>query len=317
MKTDKKLFGLISDPADPHTLSIAEELRKLGHESQIIVSSGGGKFSFYEGEWKYEGQNLDKIKVFYFRNMLSQTPAAKQEGGEHRLYRDWYYQSMHAREIYGVQLSWIQGLQSAGKILVNPPTPMIVGVLKPHQLYLLKKAGFPVPPTIITRDPEEARTFIQAHGKVIYKPVMGGAFAELIDEKAMQRLDAIRSHYVIFQEYIEGTDIRVTVTEDEILAAAELESQAVDFRATPGYLENKAEVNSCEIPEKISKICFDGLKLLNLHYSGIDLKRTPDGKYVFLEFNLHPAFLWIEQKLNKPISHGIADLLIKIAREAD
>ncbi|MCL4513243.1 MAG: ATP-grasp domain-containing protein [Candidatus Eremiobacteraeota bacterium] len=313
MNGERKQFGLISDPRDPHTLSIQKQLSELGHDPLIIDSSGSGKFSFLEGTWKYNGQTLDEIKVFYFRNMLSQTPAVRQEGGEYKLYRDWYTQFMHIREIYGVQLSWIYGLQAAGKILVNPPTPSVVGVLKPHQLYVLQKAGFPVPASVITRNPEEARAFIQSKEKVIYKPASGGAFAELVDEKAVQRLDAIQSHYVIFQEFVEGTDIRVTAAEDEILAAAELESQAVDFRATPGYLKNKIAVSPCEIPDEIVNLCFKGLKLLGLYYSGIDLKRTREGKYVFLEFNLHPAFLWIEQKLKKPISRGIANLLVKLS----
>lgn len=309
------VFGIISDPGDPHGKSVAACLEKRGHNIVLIDSGGAGRFSFEDGTWLYRGEDLRYINVYYFRNMLSPLPPAYFEG-EYKLYKDWYVQYMHAREIFGVQLSWLYALQAQGKIIVNPPTAAGIGVLKPHQLFVLKNAGFPLPATLITNDPDEAKTFLQKAGKVIYKPAMGGAFTEVLDEKAIDRLSLIKNQYVIFQEFIEGKDIRVTATEDEVLSVAELESQAVDFRATPGYIENQSAVIKTDIPDDIAKLCLRGLKKLGLGYSGIDFKLTNDGRYILLEYNLHPAFLWIEHRLKAPISDGLAKLLIKLDAQA-
>lgn len=304
-------IGLISDPKDPHTISIASHLKKQGFDSVFIDSTGLSKFSYKNGGWYYKEDDLKKINVFYFRNMLSPLPPAYFDG-EYKLYQDWYTQYMHSREIFGVELSWLYALQAKGKDIVNPPTGAGIGVLKPHQLFVLKENGFLLPKTLITNDPKEAENFINETSKVIYKPAMGGAYTELADTQAKEKLELIKNHYVIFQEFVKGKDIRVTATEDEILAACELESEAIDFRATPGYLENQAKVTSCHIPDGVVKKCLQGIKILGMRYSGIDIKLTGDGKYIFLEFNVHPAFLWLEEKTGVPISSGLARFLVKL-----
>lgn len=307
-------FGIISDPDDPHGKVVALCLKKMGHESVFVNSTGKGRFSFNDGKWLYKDADINGVNAFYFRNMLSPLPPAYFEG-EYKLYKDWYAQYMRAREIFGVQLSWLYALLAEGKEIVNPPVAAGIGVLKPHQLFVLINVGFPIPATLLTNDPDDALAFFEKKGKVIYKPAMGGAFTEILDENARDRLSLIRNQYVIFQEFIEGKDIRVTATEDEILSVAELESEAVDFRATPGYIENQTKITETTIPDDISKLCLDGIKLLGLRYSGIDLKQTKDGRYLFLEFNVHPAFLWIEQKTKAEISDGLARLLVKLDRK--
>lgn len=305
-------IGLISDPNDPHTAAIAASLREAGHSPVLVDSTGGGRFSFHDGEWRYREASLDPVRVLYFRNMLSPLPPPRFDG-EFKLYQDWYARYMHAREIFGVQLSWLYALEAAGKVLVNPPTAAGIGVLKPHQLFQLSRSGFPLPATLITNDPDEARRFIRSHDQVIFKPAMGGAYAELIDRRAEERLELIRNNYVIFQEYVAGKDIRVTATEEEVLVTAELESEGVDFRTSPGYLENQTNVSAADLPSHIARRCLEGIRLLGLRYSGIDLKLTPDGRYCFLEFNVHPAFLWIERKLKVPIAARMAEFLVKLS----
>ena len=307
-------FGIISDPGDPHTKAIAACLTTMGHDSVLVNSAGSGRFSFCDGKWLYKDADINGINVFYFRNMLSPLPPAYFEG-EYKLYQDWYAQYMRAREIFGVQLSWLYALLAEGKEIVNPPVAAGIGVLKPHQLFVLINARFPFPATLLTNDPLDALAFLEKKGKVIYKPAMGGAFTEVLDEKARDRLSLIRNQYVIFQEFVEGKDIRVTATEDEILSVAELESEAVDFRATPGYMENQTKITETTIPDDIAKLCLDGIKLLGLRYSGIDLKQTNDGRYLFLEFNVHPAFLWIEEKTKAGIPAGLVRLLVKLEKD--
>jgi len=53
-------------------------------------------------------------------------------------------------------------------------------------------------------------------------------------------------------------------------------------------------------------------KRLQLVYGAIDMRRTPDGEYYFLEVN--PAGQWhfVEQRTGLPISKAMADLLAKL-----
>jgi len=48
-----------------------------------------------------------------------------------------------------------------------------------------------------------------------------------------------------------------------------------------------------------------------LNYGAIDIILTPDGRHVFLELNPSGEFLWLERTPGLPISHAIADLLLR------
>ena len=52
----------------------------------------------------------------------------------------------------------------------------------------------------------------------------------------------------------------------------------------------------------------------SLPLAGIDLRRTPDGRYVCFEVNPSPAFSFYERRTGLPIAHAIARHL---AGEAD
>jgi glutathione synthase/RimK-type ligase-like ATP-grasp enzyme len=51
-----------------------------------------------------------------------------------------------------------------------------------------------------------------------------------------------------------------------------------------------------------------------LVYSGIDVRRTPEGEYVFLEGNPCPMFIHFERQTGYPISDRLADLLTGVIK---
>jgi glutathione synthase/RimK-type ligase-like ATP-grasp enzyme len=50
---------------------------------------------------------------------------------------------------------------------------------------------------------------------------------------------------------------------------------------------------------------------LGLVYGAIDMRRTPDGEYVFLEVNTAGEFLFIEDRTGQPISSAVAKWLAR------
>jgi len=51
------------------------------------------------------------------------------------------------------------------------------------------------------------------------------------------------------------------------------------------------------------------MRRLGLVYGAIDLRLTPDGRYVFLEINPAGQFLYVEQQTGQPIAAALAALL--------
>jgi glutathione synthase/RimK-type ligase-like ATP-grasp enzyme len=48
---------------------------------------------------------------------------------------------------------------------------------------------------------------------------------------------------------------------------------------------------------------------MDLLFTGIDLKLTPDGEYYCFEVNPSPGFVYYERYTGQPISAALADLL--------
>jgi glutathione synthase/RimK-type ligase-like ATP-grasp enzyme len=200
-----------------------------------------------------------------------------------------------------------------GKAVINPPQFGSIGVMKPYQLQVMKSLGLPMPASILTNSPAEALEFARQHRHVIYKPAMGGAGTGLLDEETLKRIESVKNNYVIFQEYIPGDDVRVYLTRDGIISSSLIRSSTIDFREDPLYTSSNENITPVEIPPDIQDMCMKGLKRLGLEYSAVDLRRTPKGEYFFFEFNLHPAFLFVEEKTGVSISGGLTDYLLKVA----
>ena len=205
---------------------------------------------------------------------------------------------------------------------VNDPTRDLVAHRKPFQLLMAQDVGLRIPVTLITNDPAEARSFVDARG---YRGVVYKAFSatetewretRLLRREELPLLDHVRYAPVIFQEYIEALyDLRVTVVGDEVLAAA-IHSQetaySVDFRMD---IEN-AEVEAVSLPSEVEGAVRSLMARLGLVYGAIDMRRTPDDRYVFLEINPAGQWLFVEQRSGQPIASALAELLVTNDRDS-
>lgn len=179
--------------------------------------------------------------------------------------------------------------------------------LKVMLLQRLKKAGFRVPDTLITSVPDDFRAFYhQWEGNIIMKPVLGWADTEPVTAEHLsdEALALLANMPVKLQEFIPGTDIRIYLVKDQLFPI-EIHSQTVDFRNDP-----YAPRVPITLPDEVAQTCFDIAQHLGLVYTGIDMRRTPDGEYVFFEANPTPVFMYDEETTGFPISDCLVDLLV-------
>ena len=105
---------------------------------------------------------------------------------------------------------FIQGLLwSIPAYWVNDPGADRTASRKIVQLETARRAGFVIPETLITNDPDEARSFVESRsGSVVYKRTGTGRaeFAEtrIITKADFGRLAGIRSAPTTFQDYVEA-----------------------------------------------------------------------------------------------------------------
>jgi glutathione synthase/RimK-type ligase-like ATP-grasp enzyme len=199
--------------------------------------------------------------------------------------------------------------------VVNRPGAMCSNYSKPYQLALIAGYGFVVPDTIVTTDPSEVRRFWRHHGQVIYKSVSGvrSIVSQLRDEHVGRLSDVVNAP-TQFQEYIPGDDVRVHVVGNCVMAT-QVSSAADDYR----YASRQGadlELVEVTLPAEIIGRCLDMVHGMQLHLAGVDLRRTPDGRWVCFEVNPSPAFTFYEEATGQPISDAIADLLMRLDESA-
>jgi hypothetical protein len=196
-----------------------------------------------------------------------------------------------------------------GALVVNRPSAMATNTSKPFQARYLRGAGFSVPDTIITTDPDAVREFRAKHQRVVYKSISGvrSIVSELTDAH-VARLDAVAWCPTQFQERVAGTDYRVHVVGEEIFAA-EIRSDAVDYRYA-AWQGHAVDIHGCTIPDDVAERCLAATRSTGLTFGGVDLKRTPEGEWYCFEVNPSPGFTFYQDATDQRIDEAVARLLI-------
>jgi glutathione synthase/RimK-type ligase-like ATP-grasp enzyme len=213
--------------------------------------------------------------------------------------------SIRAQAFNDMMVEW---LDVAPCLVINRPEAMDSNASKPYQSQWIARAGFAIPETLITNDPQEVLAFQHQHGRVIYKSLSGvRSIVRELDSTARERLEQIRHLPTQFQAWVPGTDVRVHVVGLRTFAAA-VTSEAIDYRYAQRDSLN-ATLQATTLPEDVADRCIALAAMLKLPLCGIDLRRTPDGSYVCFEVNPMPAYSYYEVETGQPISYALVELM--------
>jgi glutathione synthase/RimK-type ligase-like ATP-grasp enzyme len=303
---------VIGSEEEYHSKFIHDQLLAKGEEVCYLDTrriNDDFRGSFYPDETVLKGNLilngrkvfLDTIKSVYWRwNYGIKIPP------ESNSQEDYYTAYMAEREF----TSLIDSLyKSMDCLWVNSLNAINMHKTKAYQTRLMASNNIRVPKTLITNDRNELENFLKDYkGELIFKPVLGGAHTEKLDREVFDeaRLNLLKNSPVQFQELLEGVDIRVYGIGDKLFSA-EIRANTIDFRE-----DKEAELVPVEIPEKIQQDCFKIMELMDLKFTGIDIKYNPKkDEYVFIEANPSPMFTFFQEKTGFPISETLISLLIK------
>lgn len=311
-------IGIFGEGADPQCAAVAREAATLGADTLYVDSHAldeGKALSMLDGKAFYLGEPVDDVRGFYVRSVPAPYVPAMKKDDSLVLYEDWFTTFTQTRERAAYFLSWLLQLSHRGATLVNGPHAASVMQFKPYQLHALRSLGAKVPRTLISNDPAAIRAFHAEVKEVIYKPVLGGAITRSLDAEALKRLDEVTASPVIFQERIEGDDVRVMLVGDEIVSSVAIVTpeQHLDFRDDPVYSSGEAMYRDVVLPEPVQRFCRAAARACGLTFAGIDLKQRARD-FVFLELNSSPIYMDVELKLGHRISRAIARRVLEGAR---
>jgi hypothetical protein len=214
------------------------------------------------------------------------------------------------RRLHDTLIGWLE--LAPGRVM-NRNNAMASNGSKPYQAQAIRAAGFDVPETLVTNEPDLVRDFVATRGRVIYKSVSGiRSIVREVDDEALARLGDIRWCPVQFQAYVEGTDVRVHVIGRQVFATR-VTSTAADYRYAGRDGGLPARLEPARLSEAIEQRCVELTRRLGLLFSGIDLRVTPAGRAVCFEANPCPAYSYYEGHTGQPIARAVARYLAGIS----
>lgn len=307
--------GIFGTDEDLQVQAVARALRGLGAEDVLLRADAldeGLPISELDGRMLYRGLDVTELDGVYLRSVPAPYAPYLEQDDTLVLYDDWFGHYMQSRERASFYVAWLLSLADRGVRLVNPPQAASVLQYKPFQLHALRSVGAAVPRTLLSNDPEAVRAFHASLPSVIFKPLMGGAITRVLEGEHLERLEDVTQSPVIFQERIDGDDLRVMLAGDDVVSCVAIRTPAqhLDFRDDPVYSSGEATYEERVLPDELVQQCRAAARKCGLRFAGIDLKHTPDGRFVFLELNSSPIYLDVELKLGHPISKAIAELTL-------
>lgn len=295
---------ILGGPDDEHAMHMLNQLRARGQDVELFDSRDfparmaiaydparqSGTIQFANGR----RLDLKQIRSVYWRSYGGVGSADLPHAGQAAIAQN------DARSLFE-------------SLLINLPARWVNGwnayqlhQTKPVQLARVAAIGVPVPDTILGNDPDAVRAFAARHPRSIFKPIQGGAHTRRLEPQYLtaEHLSNLALAPVTIQEEVVGTDIRVFVAGERVLAC-EIQTTHVDFRE-----EADPRIIPYSLPVDVAEWCLRSARTLDLLWTGIDVRRTPDGRHVFLEANPSPMFLGFESRSKLPLTEALATMLM-------
>jgi glutathione synthase/RimK-type ligase-like ATP-grasp enzyme len=298
--------GIIGPADDPQVARVASALRRRGAVPTLLDLGRfprASRLSLRDGVPAADGVDLRAVGSWYVRGLPLPLPFRVAEADPALARRDY----AAGRERRSFLAGFTAALAAGGAALVNPPERMAQHFRKPEQLDALRAAGVPVPSTLATNDAQAVAAFAAEVGSVVYKPLAGGGRCRRLGAADLgpERLRSLAAAPVLFQAEVPGRNLRVYVVGGAVVAAYEIVSDELDYRGA------ESDVRAVRLTDAEDATCRRAAGACGMPFTGIDLRRRPDGGFAVLECNPSPMFAGIQRRTgSEPVSEALAGFLL-------
>ncbi|WP_205836062.1 RimK family alpha-L-glutamate ligase [Asaia bogorensis] len=196
-----------------------------------------------------------------------------------------------------------------------------------YKVYALKKAlesGLLIPPSIVSNSYDEIENFTIAHDEVVYKtlssPFIGN---KIVYTSLMTRhdIDSFRNSCKIapnlIQKYIKKKyELRLIWCLGSISAIG-IDSQNYDHAVIDWRKESLRREMFFEttIPKDLVHKLNLFMRLIGLNYGVIDMIKTDEDDYIFLDINPTGQWDWIDALIGSNTAHNVANAIVEYLRQ--
>jgi glutathione synthase/RimK-type ligase-like ATP-grasp enzyme len=323
---------ILSGPDDAHAFSVAEGVRRKGGRA-TIWHTGDFPVASYESLEYDDGLHLG---IRGAHQVLSDPAPAVV--WNRRVGQTFDVSALHpADRTFGsgqcldLRRSMVH-LVGEGAFWVNSPLAQARAILKPVQLRAAQRAGFEIPRTLCSNDPERIRAFVRrCGGAVVFKQLaLVGVWADG-ENRYAPYTTTVREDQLgddprtaaapgIFQEIIPRVcELRVTAIGNRLfttrLDLPQDEDAKIDWRLE--ILKGGTKMRAASIPRPVEESIHAYLRDLGLVFGCFDILVTPDERYLFLECNEMGQFLFVEDETDVPILDAFITFLLQATPQFD
>jgi glutathione synthase/RimK-type ligase-like ATP-grasp enzyme len=198
-------------------------------------------------------------------------------------------------------------------VWINHPVANNLAANKLVQLRAAERAGFRIPRTLVSQDPERIKAFCaMLDDRVVVKRVRGTSkahlFTGLMTADSLASDETFRLCPTLYQEYVPGRrHVRAHCFGDDVYAAL-IESDDLDWR------ENlNVPFSAMSLPPDAKARLLEVVRRLGLEMGVVDLKLTDEGSLVWLEINPQGQFLFVEALCGLELARTFARFLVAAA----
>jgi glutathione synthase/RimK-type ligase-like ATP-grasp enzyme len=311
----------VSDEGSPTVASMVARVRAEGGEAHVLSAGrlprdGCVALDELTPEIVVDGTRvrLDDCAGIWVWHAERPTPTDADAATARYVRREWEL-TLRALAAITPRAIWINHPSSADWLEAN----------KLEQMRLAARAGFDVPPTLLSNDPDRIVEFAARFDSVavksqggVWRELPGGGMAAAYTQRCTSAelrasCRALTRAPVVVQPYLEKAyELRVTVI-DATAFFCRIDSQAsertkVDWRRQD--FDHVAHDLVEPRPEDLDRI-HALVRAAGLRYAAIDLLCTPDGHTYFLDLNPAGQFGWIEALTGAPILETLAGALMR------
>jgi len=211
------------------------------------------------------------------------------------------------------RMDLLRAIESLGVYVVNRAEAIERAVDKYLSLFLLKKAGLPVPRTIVTENPRiSLEAFKKLNSKVVLKPIFGSrgfGLTRVRSRQTLYRLTSVLSYYrhvVYMQEYIPHSreDVRAFVVGENVVAS--MKRIGATWRTN---IAQGGKLEPYKLSEELKDATLKACRILGCEIAGVDIL-NPSGEFCINEVNSQPDWRGLQNVSEVNIAGEIVDYVV-------
>ena len=294
---------------------------KYARVNGIDIIEGGLKIDFNEVKiiTKYETINLSEVKSFWYRRSISYNYFLAE-------YKQFTKDIFLNIDLAGnIHAEFNRIINFIGVFYKNKPWLSQIetsSLNKLEVLHFAKQLNITIPETLITNSKSELKAFKKKHDAIIIKSMsemlslvkkdkVYTGYTNIVTDEMMHKLPE-KFYPSLFQEAIEKEyELRIFYLNKKFYSMAIFsqsdEQTKTDFR---DYNQEKPNRNiPFLLPKEMEKKLTLLMEKMNLNCGSIDMIKSKEGEYVFLEINSVGQFGMVSRPCNYYLEEKVADFL--------